>query len=115
MVDKLEVPGKPRAYVIRNSRLDPQAAAVNRKLLPIADRTISSLIRTQGIGDLYRIFALAERDGLDFNLAYIPASFGEVPREEFDTVYMRKLFDLAYEMGKSGYDWYKAPPGFELD
>ena len=115
MVHKLEVPGTPRAYIIRNSRLDAQAAAINRKLLPIADRTISSLIRTQGIGDLFRIFALAERDGLDFNLAYIPASFSEVPQEVFDTVYMRKLFDLAYEMGKSGYDWYKTPPGFELE
>ena len=115
LVEKLEVLGAPRAYVIRNSRLDPEAAAVNRKLLPIAERTISSLIRTQGIGDLYRIFALAERDGLEFNLAFIPKEFDAIPTEMFDPVYMKKLYEMAYEMGKSGYQWYKAPPGFERD
>jgi len=115
LVEKLEVLGAPRAYVIRNSRLDPEGVAVNRKLLPIAERTISSLIRTQGIGDLYRIFALAERDGLEFNLAYIPKEFDAIPTEMFDPVYMKKLYELAYEMGKSGYQWYKAPPGFERD
>jgi hypothetical protein len=115
LLEKLEVPGTPKAYIIRNSRLDPQAAAVNRKLLPIAERTISSLIRSQGIGDLYRIFALAERDGLEFNLAYIPKEFDAQPTELFDPTYMKQLYDLAYEMGKSGYQWYKAPPGFNRD
>jgi len=115
LLEKLEVPRAPRAYVIRNSRLDPEGIAVNRKLLPIAQRTISSLIRTQGIGDLYRIFALAERDGLEFNLAFIPKEFDAIPTEMFDPVYMKKLYEMAYEMGKSGYQWYKAPPGFERD
>jgi len=115
VVEKLEVLGAPRAYVIRNSRLDPEGIAVNRKLLPIAERTISSLIRTQGIGDLYRIFALAERDGLEFNLAYIPKEFDAIPTEMFDPVYMKKLYELGYELGKSDYQWYKAPPGFERD
>src|SRR4030095_10108388 len=59
-------------YVIRNSRLDPDWAQVERRTLNIAARAISSLIHTQGVGDLYRIFLTARRDGLDFNLAYIP-------------------------------------------
>ena len=92
VLEKFEVPGTPKAYIIRNSRLDAEAVVVNRKLLPIADRSISSLIRTQGIGDLYRIYALAERDGLEFNLAYIPRDFEEVPSEVFDPVYMKKLY-----------------------
>lgn len=115
MLGKLEVPGKPKAYIIRNSRLDPDAVAVNRKLLPIAERSISSLIRTQGIGDLYRIFALTERDGLEFNLAYIPREFDAIPSEVFDPTYMKKLFDLGYEMGKTSYEWHAAPPGFKRD
>jgi len=115
VLEKLEVPGTPKAYIVRNSRLDAEAVVVNRKLLPIAERSISSLIRTQGIGDLYRIYALAERDGVEFNLAYIPRDFEEVPSEVFDPVYMKKLYDLAYEMGKAGYEWSPAPPGFEPD
>jgi hypothetical protein len=42
-------------YIIRNARLDPQWARVDRRILPIALRAISSLIRYQGIRDLYRI------------------------------------------------------------
>jgi hypothetical protein len=40
----------------------------------IAARAVASLITTQGVGDLYRIDAIAQRDRVDFNLAYIPAS-----------------------------------------
>lgn len=112
VLEKFESPAQPQVFVIRNSRIDPYAAHVNRKLMPIASRSIGALIRSQGVGDLYRIFSMAERDGLDFNLAYIPAAFDDVPDELFDVEWMRKLFDLGYEMGKGGYLWNKAPPRF---
>ena len=57
-----------RLYVIRNARLDPDWAQVERKTMSIAGRAVGSLIHTQGIGDLYRIYATAQRDGVDFNL-----------------------------------------------
>ncbi len=31
----------------------------------------------------------------------------------FDTGYMQKLFNLAYEMAKNGYPWEKYPPGYK--
>ncbi|KPK66887.1 MAG: hypothetical protein AMS21_00365 [Gemmatimonas sp. SG8_38_2] len=107
---KLQVPGRPKVYVIRNSRLDPAYEQVMNKLFPIARRSLSSLIRTQGLGDLYRIYLQTCRDGLDFNLAYIPADFDERSEGEFDTVYMKKLFDMAFERAKDGYVWEKTPP-----
>jgi hypothetical protein len=58
---------------------------------------------------------LCLRDGNDFNLAYIPSSFTEEPTEGFDPVYMRKLFDLGYQMGRDGYPWQKIPPGYEIE
>ncbi len=109
---KLKAQGDPRIYVIRNSFLEPDYKGINRKVVPIASRTIDSLIRTQGIGDLYQIYALCERDGNDFNLAYIPAEFTEEPSEGFDPVYMGKLYELGYQMARKGYPWVKAPPGF---
>ena len=112
---KLKVKGAPKVYVIRNSFLDPDYNGIKRSMMPIASRTIDSLIRTQGIGDLYQIYALCERDGNDFNLAYIPSSFTEEPTEGFDPVYMRKLYKLGYEMGMKGYPWKKGPPGFIHD
>ena len=114
MTQKLRVEGKPKVYVIRNSFLDPDYQGIKRNVIPIASRTIDSLIRTQGIGDLYQIYSLCERDGNEFNLAYIPSEFTEKPTEAFDPVYMSKLMDLGYQMALSGYPWEKAPPGFAV-
>lgn len=114
IAQKLKVKGKPRVYVIRNSFLEADYKGVPDNVLPIASRTIESLIRTQGIGDLYQIYALCKRDGNDFNLAYIPPDFDEKPKEGFDPVYMNRLFERAYGMAVSGYPWEKAPPDFEL-
>jgi predicted acylesterase/phospholipase RssA len=98
-------------YVIRNTKLAPDWSDVERRTLSIIGRSISSLIQTQGIGDLYRIHSIAQRDGLEFNLAYIPASFNVPHKEEFDTDYMRALFKLGYEQALKGYPWEKRPPG----
>ena len=77
ITEKLKVQGAPKVYVIRNSFLDPDYNGVKRSILPIGIRTIDSLIRTQGIGDLYQIYTLCKRDGNDFHLAYIPSDFTE--------------------------------------
>ncbi|WP_240987872.1 patatin-like phospholipase family protein, partial [Cupriavidus taiwanensis] len=103
-----------KLYVIRNARLDADWAQVERSTMSIASRAVASLIQSQGIGDLYRIYATAERDGVDFNLAFIPASFKAPHKEEFDTDYMRALYDTGYNMASKGYPWAKAPPGFAL-
>ena len=107
---KLEVPGRPKVYVIRNSRIDPVYQQVENKLFPIAERSLDSLVRTQGIGDLYRIYLETCRDGLEFNLAYIPVDFTAESDGMFDRAYMQALFDLAYERSKAGYPWKKMPP-----
>jgi predicted acylesterase/phospholipase RssA len=99
-------------YVIRNSRIDPEWSEVERKTMSIAGRAVSTLIQTQGIGDLYRIYLIAQRDGVDYNLAYIPSTFNAPHKEEFDTEYMRQLFDLGYQMAVKGYPWTKTPPGY---
>ena len=112
---KLKVHGKPQVYVIRNSFLDPDYQGMKRSVFPIATRTIDSLIRTQGVGDLYQIYALCQRDGNDFKLAYIPSDFTDKPTEGFDPVYMRKLLDHGYQMALEGYPWENAPPGFILE
>ena len=115
ITQKLKVQGKPQVYVIRNSFLDPDYQSMKGNVLPIGLRTIDSLIRTQGIGDLYQIYALCKRDGNDFNLAYIPEDFTDEPKELFDPVYMRKLFDHGYQMALEGYPWVKAPPDFIIE
>jgi predicted patatin/cPLA2 family phospholipase len=100
-----------RLYLIRNARLDPDWAEVERRTLNIAGRAINSLIQSQGVGDLYKIYAETQRDGIDFNLAYIPKSFNAPHKEEFDTDYMRKLYQTGYDLAVRGYQWEKIPPG----
>ncbi len=100
-------------YVIRNARLDPEWADVERDMLTIAGRAISALIHSQGIGDLYRIYLTTQRDGIDYNLAFIGADFDIEPEVEFDQAFMRALYDYGYELARDGYPWRKAPPGFE--
>jgi len=102
-----------RAFVIRNSRLDPDWAEVDRSTMSIAGRAIDALLNTQGIGDLYRIYLNAQRDGIDYNVAYIPASFKAVSKEPFDPVYMTELFQLGFDSAIKGYPWEKSPPGYD--
>ncbi len=107
-----KIPPRERSvYIIRNARLDPNWVNVERNTLTIAGRAISSLIQTQGVGDLYRIYLTAQQDGLDYNLAYIGADFNAEHKEDFDTAYMRALFDYGYQLARKGYPWQKTPPG----
>lgn len=103
-----------RLYVIRNGKIDPEWQSVGENVLSITQRSISTLIKNQGIGDLYRIYSITRRDGIDFNLASIPADFSEVSAEPFDQRYMNALFDRGYDLASHGYSWVKAPPGLEL-
>jgi len=109
----LDVQGTPEMYVIRNAWLEPTYVVVEPRLLPIAGRTIDSLIRTQGRGDFYRMYALAERDGINLHATWIPdearEALGVEPSEAFDPKYMRALFDYGYRRVLDGKAWYDAP------
>ncbi len=102
------------AFIIRNGRFDSEWDMIERRTLPIASRAISSLIQAHGIGDLYRLYLTTRRDEVDFNLAIIPPSFTEQPKEAFDPVFMSALFDAGYSAASQsgGYPWSKKPPGY---
>ena len=110
----IKIKRKRNIYIIRNARLDPDWADVERKTFTIAGRAISSLIHTQGIGDLYRIYLTAKDDGVGYNLAYIGAEFNAEHKEEFDTEFMQALYAYAYKEGREGIRWKSTPPGYGL-
>ncbi|QIG48933.1 patatin [Nordella sp. HKS 07] len=101
---------KRTLYVIRNGKVNPEWSAVKPRIAAIAGKSIASLIKTQGIGDLYRLYSNAQRDKIDYNAIWVPASFELKEKEPFDPVYMRALYKLGYEMGKNGIPWEKHPP-----
>jgi len=112
--NSLSLSGGQNIYVLRNSILEPHWSEVVPRLRPVALASIATLIRTQGMGDLYRIYLGAKRDQIPFRLAYIPSDFHLEPNQAFDPEYMRALFDLGYESSRHGYDWAKSPPGVAL-
>jgi hypothetical protein len=64
------------------------------------------LIRTQGIGDAYRIAATTQRDGVALNMTWIPADAPPDPREAlFDPNYMSALFEFGYQRVIDGEAW----------
>jgi hypothetical protein len=98
------------AYIIRNGRLDPDWASVDRSFMTIVGRAISTMIHYSGYNDILRIYNTTKRDGVDYNLAYIETDFPEMKHEQFDPGYLRALFAYGYDKGKQGSVWHKAPP-----
>ncbi len=64
-----------KLYLIRNARLDPEWAQVERRTLPIAAQAISTLIQYQGIGDLYRIYTCHPEGWHRFQPCLHPSDF----------------------------------------
>ncbi|WP_439401200.1 patatin-like phospholipase family protein [Bradyrhizobium sp. DASA03068] len=111
---RTDVPAKraaARLFIIRNGKINPEWEAVEPGIFSISLRSISTLIKNQSIGDLYRIYAKAEIDGTDFNLAAIPSTFRATRETSFEQGYMQALYTEGYRSGFEGYQWMKAPPG----
>ena len=106
-------PSKSKIYIIRNGKFTPEPKPVSREVSDILGRTISSMTKSSGVGDLYRIYAFAKRDGVDFNYIAIPPSYKKMSEEEFDTEDMNRLFKIGYDMSINGIAWNKAPWGLE--
>src|SRR5258708_374998 len=100
------------AYVTRNGRLTQGWDEVARSTPAIATRAVATLTTNSGVGDLYRIYALAKRDGVRLQLAYIGDDFEQPHSAEFDRQYMVELFEYGRAEARAGYPWRRAPPGF---
>ena len=109
---KLGMRTRSRLYVIRNGRTTPEFSVTKATLPAIAGKAIGSLIDTQAVGDLYRLYVIAKRDGIDYNVIDIPADFTVESKSPFDNTYMRALYARGLALGQGGIPWKKAPPGY---
>lgn len=100
------------AWIVRNGRTRERPEQTARGLVPIAQRSIATLIVANSMGDIYRTYLATRRDGVDFNLAFITSEFTSSTDKPFDREYMNKLFDYGYRLMREGRSWAKAPPGF---
>jgi predicted acylesterase/phospholipase RssA len=100
-----------RAWVIRNGRLDSEWAMTDRRTVTIAGRAIATMIASSGYNDVVRMYFFTQRDGIDYNLAYIGSEFTTQFTEPFEAAYMRALFDYGYDRAARGAEWLRVPPG----
>lgn len=99
-----------RVYVVRNGKLAPVYEAVKPNTFAISARSLFTVTKNQSIGDINQIYAMTQRDGAEFRLASIPASFNVQSGQPFDPVYMKALFEVGYSLGRQGYPWTRTPP-----
>ena len=112
-VDEQKLRARKRvAYVIRNGRFFRPDESVQLRTIAIAKEALSTMTMSSGINDTYRMYTLARRDGVDFNLASIGEDFTAPYKGPFDPGYMQALFAYGYEKGRAGYPWKKVPPGY---
>lgn len=112
-VDVQELRERKRvAYVIRNGRFFREDESVQLRTIAIAKEALSTMTMSSGINDTYRMYTLARRDGVDFNLASIGEDFTVPYKGPFDPGYMQALFAYGYEKGRAGHPWRKVPPGY---
>ena len=64
-----------RVYVVRNGKLAPIYEAVKPNTFAISARSLFTVTKNQSIGDINQIYAMTQRDGAEFRLASIPATF----------------------------------------
>lgn len=98
------------AFVIRNARLDPNWASVDRRTLGIVGRAVSTMIFASGANDVLRMYSRTQADQVGFKLAYIGTDFTTELPAPFDQGFMRALFEYGYAQGTRGGDWASRPP-----
>jgi hypothetical protein len=99
-----------RIYIVKNGKLSPEFEAVKPTAITIAARSITTLTKSQGYSDVYRIWRTAVESGADFNVAAIPAGFAVKAKQAFDPEYQRALYQVGFKMGRGGIHWAKLPP-----
>jgi hypothetical protein len=101
---------KRYAYIIRNARLDPDWNMSERRTVSIAGRAINTMLAASGQNDVMRTYFISQRDGVDYNLAYIGADFTLEKKGEFEQSYMQALYEYGYQQARAGAEWHKLPP-----
>ena len=97
-------------YVLINTKLEPTFEVTENTPLQVPSRAIFTLTKTERRNSIFAAYAFARRNGFKFNLAYLPRDLSDKGSVEFDTGYMRSLFEYGYELGRSGQAWRSSPP-----
>jgi len=99
-------------YIIINSGLQPDFEVVERTTPTILSQSVSMAIKADLRNLLDRTYVTAKHSGIGFNVATIPPDFSAPSRGAFDPNYMKALFNVGYNQGKSGTPFATEPPPY---
>jgi predicted acylesterase/phospholipase RssA len=99
-----------KIFILMNTVIEPQFSVVDDQTLKIVGASINTLLTQKTIGDLATTYAYTRVNHVDFNLTAIDPNVAQSGTKAFDTAYMRKLYAIGYDLGRSGRFWRKTPP-----
>lgn len=99
-----------RLYIMINNNLEPAFAMTKPKTLSITARAFNTLVKSDFYDTILGSYLYAKKQGLQFNLAYIPNTFKVKSLELIDPNYMAALFEFGRARGRLGGSWEHLPP-----
>jgi hypothetical protein len=103
---------KSTLFLIIDGEVDPKLQHVRRRLLPITNRTIDTLIKVSAWSSLYRMYLHSQADGYGFQFVGLPDDYEPESGQPYDPADMKRMFDIGFDMGQAGKGWRMTPPGF---
>jgi hypothetical protein len=101
---------KLKLHIIINGKITPDFAVIGDGTLSIVARSFYSSVKANTRNTLIATYDFARRNGWQFRLAAIPPDYAMTSTTfNFDTDYMRNLFDLGFSMGRTGQQWQSSP------
>lgn len=97
-------------HIIRNDKMGPAPENVGPGLVPIAARSISTMIKSVATADLLRIRRFGGENGPTIRYVGIPEDFDIGEELGFNPAQMQRLFDLGRQMALPGDSWRTEPP-----
>ena len=98
-----------RFYIVKNGKDTPEQEVVPGSTLQIAARSISTLIKSQNISEIYKIYRITHDAGADFNFIAVPPSFKFTTKKIYDPDYQKALYEEGIRAGQAQ-QWAKQPP-----
>jgi hypothetical protein len=99
-------------YIIIDGEIAHHYDVVPRRLAPIADRTIKTMIKVSALSSLYKMFLHARINGYDFKYVSMPEAYKPVDDTPYDPEEMRRMFRIGHKMGSAGDSWSSTLPEF---
>ena len=97
------LPRRTNLYVIYNGAIEPSAEPVNNTSMSVLERSIPTLLKYRGRGDIAILTNLVERSGVNYRLTAIPPQFPQPANQLFGgPEWLASLYKYGTESGVAG-------------